>query len=150
MGLTLSTCVNLCILFNFLKNILLFIHERERERPRHRQREKQAPWRKPNLGLDPGSPGSHPGLKAALNRWATRAAPKDSLLIEPFVKLLNLSVYFQLLGRKLVVNLLPSGPHIGQAQKKAGQFQLAWSCGGLNLLLRGELREEEETNNLEA
>uniref|UniRef100_A0A8C0KLI2 Exocyst complex component n=1 Tax=Canis lupus dingo TaxID=286419 RepID=A0A8C0KLI2_CANLU len=30
---------------------------------RHRQREKQAPCREPNTGLDPGSPGSHPGLK---------------------------------------------------------------------------------------
>ena len=42
--------------------------ERERERQRHRQREKQAPFREPNVGLDPGSPGSGPGLKAALNR----------------------------------------------------------------------------------
>ena len=41
--------------------------ERERERQRHRQREKQAPCREPGVGLDPGSPGSHPGLKAALN-----------------------------------------------------------------------------------
>ena len=45
-----------------------------RERQRHRQREKQAPCREPDVGLDPGSPGSHPGLKAALNHWATRAA----------------------------------------------------------------------------
>ena len=45
---------------------VLFIHEREREQ-RHRQREKQAPCRKPNVGLDPGSSGSRPGLKAALN-----------------------------------------------------------------------------------
>ena len=49
--------------------------ERERERQRHRQREKQAPCREPDAGLDPRSPGSHPGLKAALNYWATRAAP---------------------------------------------------------------------------
>ena len=35
--------------------------ERERERQRHRQREKQAPCREPNVGLKPGSPGSHPG-----------------------------------------------------------------------------------------
>ena len=42
--------------------------ERERERQRHRQREKQALCREPDVGLDPGSPGSHPGLKAALNR----------------------------------------------------------------------------------
>ena len=38
--------------------------ERERERQRHRQREKQAPCRDPNVGLDPGSPGSRLGLKA--------------------------------------------------------------------------------------
>ena len=57
----------------FLK--ILFIHERhtqrererERERRRHRQREKQAPCREPDVGLDSGSPGSGPGLKAALN-----------------------------------------------------------------------------------
>ena len=37
--------------------------ERERERQRHRQREKRAPCREPNVGLDPGTPGSHPELK---------------------------------------------------------------------------------------
>ena len=42
--------------------------ERERERQRHRQREKQAPCRKPNMELDPRSPGSCPGLTAELNR----------------------------------------------------------------------------------
>ena len=47
---------------------------RERERQRHRQREKWALCREPYAGLNPGSPGSHPGLKAALNLWATRAA----------------------------------------------------------------------------
>ena len=41
------------------------------ERQRHRQREKQAPCREPNVGLDPGSPGSCPVLKA------------DSQLTEP-------------------------------------------------------------------
>ena len=51
--------------------------ERESKRQRHRQREKQAPCREPNMGLDPGSPGSHPWLKAALNLWATRAAHWD-------------------------------------------------------------------------
>ena len=38
--------------------------ERERERQRHRQREKQAPCRVPDVGLNPGSPGSYPELKA--------------------------------------------------------------------------------------
>ena len=42
----------------------LFIHERQKERQGHRQREMQAPSRKPNAELDPGSPGSHPECKA--------------------------------------------------------------------------------------
>ena len=41
---------------------------RERKRQRHRQREKQASCREPDVGLNPGSLGSRPGLKAALNR----------------------------------------------------------------------------------
>ena len=41
--------------------------ERERERQRHRQREKQAPCQEPDVGLDPRSPGSGTGPKAALN-----------------------------------------------------------------------------------
>ena len=48
--------------------------EHKRERQRHRQREKKAPCRKPDVGLNPGSQGSGPGLKAALNRWAIQAA----------------------------------------------------------------------------
>ena len=39
----------------------------ERERQRHRQREKQAPCREPDVGLDPGTLGSGPGLKAGAN-----------------------------------------------------------------------------------
>ena len=38
--------------------------DRETERQRHRQREKQAPCREPDVGLDPGSPGSGPRPKA--------------------------------------------------------------------------------------
>ena len=37
-----------------------------RERQRPRPREKQAPRSEPDAGLDPGSPGSGPGPKAAL------------------------------------------------------------------------------------
>ena len=51
------------ISFFFLR-FYLFI-ETEREGQRHRQREKQTPYRKPDMGLDPGSPGSHPRLQAA-------------------------------------------------------------------------------------
>ena len=49
--------------------------ERERERQRHRQREKQAPCREPQVELHPRSLASGPGLKVALNHWATQAAP---------------------------------------------------------------------------
>ena len=56
--------------------------KRERERQRHRQREKQAPCREPDVGLDPGSPGSCPGLQAVPNRCATGAAPTLGSLIK--------------------------------------------------------------------
>ena len=60
-------------LFIYFKDfIYLFVTERERER----QKEKQATCREPHMGLDPGSPGSRPGLKAVLNCWATGAAFK--------------------------------------------------------------------------
>ena len=34
----------------------------------HKQGEEQAACKEPDVGLDPGSPGSHPGMKVALNR----------------------------------------------------------------------------------
>ena len=43
------------------------MRDTEREGQRHRQREKQALCREPDVGLDPGSLGSRPGPKAALN-----------------------------------------------------------------------------------
>ena len=39
------------------------MRETEKGGQRHRKREKQAPCRKPDVGLDPGSPESRPGLK---------------------------------------------------------------------------------------
>ena len=48
----------------FLKNDFIYLFMRDTERQRHRQREKQAPCREPNVGLDPRTPGSHPGLEA--------------------------------------------------------------------------------------
>ena len=49
----------------FKKDVYLFTRDTERER--ERQKEKQAPCREPEVGLNPGSPGSGPGLKVALN-----------------------------------------------------------------------------------
>ena len=43
------------------------MRDKEREGQRHRQREKEAPCRKPDVGLGPESPGSGPGPKVALN-----------------------------------------------------------------------------------
>ena len=40
------------------------MRNRERDRQRHREREKQAPRREPDVGLDPGTPGSCPEPKA--------------------------------------------------------------------------------------
>ena len=51
--------------FCFVLRFIYLFSQRERERQRHRQREKQAPCRELDMGLNPGSPGSHPGLQAA-------------------------------------------------------------------------------------
>ena len=57
------------ILIIFLKRFYLFIHERHTEREAETQAEGEAgSLREPDVGLDPGSPGSRPGLKATLNR----------------------------------------------------------------------------------
>ena len=54
--------------------------ERERERQRHRQREKQAPCREPNVGLDPGTPGSRSGLKAGAQLLSHPGIPRERIL----------------------------------------------------------------------
>ena len=51
--------------------------ERERGRQRHRQREKQAPCREPDVGLDPGTPGSHPGLEAGAKLLSHPGIPQS-------------------------------------------------------------------------
>ena len=68
-----SSCLILLLYSNgfiyFFKDfIYLYMRdrERERERQRHRQREKQAPYREPDVGLDPRTPGSQPGPNAQL------------------------------------------------------------------------------------
>ena len=47
----------------------------QRERQRHRQREKQAPCREPHVGLDPGTPGSCPELKAGVQLLSHAGVP---------------------------------------------------------------------------
>ena len=49
----------------FLRFLIYFINETHTHREREsRQREEQAPCREPDMGHDPGSPGSRPGPKA--------------------------------------------------------------------------------------
>ena len=48
--------------------------ERERQRGRATGRRRSKLHAGPNVGLNPGSPGSRPGLKVTLNCWATWAA----------------------------------------------------------------------------
>ena len=55
----------ICVSFLKIYLFILFIHERQRERERERQAEREAaPCREPDMGLDPRTPGSGPGLKA--------------------------------------------------------------------------------------
>ena len=53
------------------------MRDREKERQRHRQREKQAPCRESDMGLDPRSLGSHPGLKAGTRPLSHPGIPSN-------------------------------------------------------------------------
>ena len=64
---------------------ILSIYSQQTEREREREAKTQAEgesglFREPDAGLDPRFPGSHPGLKAALNHWATGAAQQREFL----------------------------------------------------------------------
>ena len=63
----------------FKKRFCLFIHKRQKERGRDRQREKQASCRQPDMGLDPGSPGSYPGPKADAQLLSSPGVPAQSI-----------------------------------------------------------------------
>ena len=56
----------------------------ERERQRHRRREKQAPCQEPNVGLDPGTPGTRPGPKAGAKLPSHPGIPNILFLISNF------------------------------------------------------------------
>ena len=61
--------------FFFFLRFYLFIHERHTKRQRHGQREKQALCREPDVGLNPGTPGSCPGPKADRHSTAEPSRP---------------------------------------------------------------------------
>ena len=64
----------------FFLSVYLFMRNREREseRQRYRQREKQVPCRKPNMGLDLGTPGSRPEPKADAQPLSHPGIPKHT------------------------------------------------------------------------
>ena len=65
---------------DFFFKVFISLFMRHRERPRHRQSEEQAPCREPNAGLDPGTPGSHPGLKAGAQPLSHPGVPLLGIL----------------------------------------------------------------------
>ena len=50
-----------------------------REKQRYRQREKQVPPREPDAELDPGTPESHPGLKAGAKLLSHAGIPNHQV-----------------------------------------------------------------------
>ena len=56
------------------------MRDRERQRQKHRQREKQAPYRESDVGFDPGSPESCPGLEAGTKLLSHPGIPALSFL----------------------------------------------------------------------
>ena len=83
---------------------------RDRERQRHTQAEGEAgSMQGADVGLDPGSPGSHPGLKAVLNCWATGAARvlNSNAHQQPLKRLLESKCLINF----LIVNITGHLPH---------------------------------------
>ena len=56
--------------------VYLFMKDTHTERQRHRQREKQAPFRVPEVRLNPGTPGSGPGLKSSAKLLSHPGVPQ--------------------------------------------------------------------------
>ena len=54
------------------------MRDTDRERQRYRQREKQAPCGELDVGLDPRTPGSRPGLKAGTKLLSHPEIPGSS------------------------------------------------------------------------
>ena len=62
----------------------------DRERQRHRRREKQTPCQEPDVGLDPGTPGSRPEPKAGAKPLSHPGIP-ISLCLKAPLAFLNLA-----------------------------------------------------------
>ena len=91
-GFTLSvSCIISSIILNFLFFSLFFkdfiyLFTIDIERQRHRQREKQVPCREPDVRLDPGTSGLHPGPKVRCAK----------LLSHPGIPCISVLIHFAL------------------------------------------------------
>ena len=65
------------LFFFFFLRFYLFMRDTEGEA------EKQAPCGEPNVGLNPGTPGSHPGLKAGAQMLSHPGVPRGKDFEEP-------------------------------------------------------------------
>ena len=80
----------------------MIVTERERERQRHRQREREkagSMHREPDVGFDPGSPGSRPGPKASAKPLRHAGIPSRI----PFKKTLGAPGWLSQLGIRLLI-----------------------------------------------
>ena len=66
-----------CSFFFFLRFIYLFIHDTHREAETQAEGEAGSLHREPDVGFDPGSPGSHPGPKAGAKPLCHPGIPQD-------------------------------------------------------------------------
>ena len=65
------------------------MRDTHRERQRHRQRENQAPCREPHVGLNPGSPGSHPWAEVGAKPLSHQGCPTIHFKMKNALFLLN-------------------------------------------------------------
>ena len=86
--------------FLFFFNFYLFIYDSHREREREREREPEiqaegeagSMHREPDVGFDPGSPGSRPGPKAGAKLLRHPGIPTLNIFYNPFSKWLSASI----------------------------------------------------------
>ena len=132
--------------FFFFKDfIYLFMRDREREREAETQAEeekKQAPCREPDMGLDLGSPGSRPGLKADAQPLSHPGCP-DSVFMQCSPGQGIWAIFSSLHGgRKQVWKVWPLGHSYTNSSTDPGSFCFAASlvAVGSIFLLKAKCR----------
>ena len=68
------------------------MRDTQRERQRHRQKQKQAPCREPDVGLNPGTPGSCPELKADAQPLSNPGVPNMKFKVKVYIFVFSLCI----------------------------------------------------------